>query len=483
MAFAPSPGDVIALIQFAWDLCNSCHAAPTELHRAQGKVLALCINLECSQESIVGKNTVKQSLKKSFGTLLNLCKSALKDVQAILLKYPGKEMSIMQRLKWTTSDKSDFDEAISYLEYLTTQLDKLLEKVDGLRAGQIEKAFDDTDDADAAVKQTLKGRQNLTPVQQQITKHYANFVAQERNTNPRKPKSSSYLECWTVTKATVSGVSKFDAEKDTRGQWKLREIAADFRASTLISTAAALAEDDRVKWILKGSRDAEKNPTNFDWKLVAARRQKCSFVVLGVTVDEQIMVILKRFDRNKPQKPKVSLPPAVGVTTKAPSLPPPGPDKKATSGQCKYWPNCSKPSCTYFHPLLRPSCFNGAICEAKGCRYTHPALDPTVKPCRNGTKCSTKGCHYAHRRAKLCRDYPNGCTKVNKGCPYVHKAMAACHSGSGCVTPGCKYTHPAIGMTCKNGAGCKDKGCRYGHGMVHCFYGKGCTRPTCTYGH
>ena len=465
MAFVPDPGQIFKVIQFGWELCQSCHAAPVELGRAEGKVLALCLNLGFSQTSILeakGPANKYKPLQSSLYKLLSLCNKALVDVKVVLQKYPDKEMSVFQKLKWSQFDKDEFNEALSYLEFLTTQLDKLLEKADNhLRAGQIEQELDKTNDADVAVNNTIKNRPNITPVHIQLSKDYSKLMAGERDKRPKKD-YGSYLECWTVLKVTVQGTTKFQADKDTRGQWKLREMAEDTKKS---KGSLALKNDDRVQWILKSSKDKEEDKAR-DWWFVAARLQRCNETVLGVEVEEQLMAIIKRSKKLKATKSTQEPVQNAGVTD------------KNQRPQCKLWPNCSLKDCDSLHPAIRPSCHYGLNCKTPGCRYTHPSID--ISPCQNTKACTTPNCKFSHATPSLCRTFLT-CSRAQ--CKFIHRTRSACRNGRICDTPACKYTHPAPTKRCWNEGKCGIIRCKYVHDSVQCRYGKGCTSPTCTFGH
>ena len=457
---APDPKLILDVIKFVYDLCQDCRAAPVEIRRAVGKLMALHLNLEFSQDSILERSK-DEKIHSKLEKFLNECVIALEDVKTVLQKYPDDKMSVWQKWRWSQLDKADFDEALSYLEFLTTQLDKLLEKADSyLRAGKIELELDKTDDV-AAVNNAIQTGAGFSPAQVQLSRGYAALLAGEREKRPKK-KSSSFLECWTVLKVNAQGTTKFQGDKDTRGQWKLKEMAQDTKKS---ETSLVLKNDDRVQWILKSSREKEKDKS-FEWRFVAARLQRCHETLIGVEVEEQVMVIIKRRDKQKAAKP-------VQQPTKNE-----GAVEKASEVQCKFWPNCPNKDCEYLHPALRPSCLYGLDCTTLGCKCTHPSTQ--ISPCQNGKSCTKLNCKLAHTSRKLCRYFP-ACAKAN--CKYLHVARIACRNGIICDTPACKYTHPAFTRRCWNGAKCAVKRCLYLHDMVPCQFEKGCTSPTCTFGH
>jgi nuclear polyadenylated RNA-binding protein NAB2 len=54
---------------------------------------------------------------------------------------------------------------------------------------------------------------------------------------------------------------------------------------------------------------------------------------------------------------------------------------------CKYWPNCTNPHCTFRHGM--PPCRNGADCTVADCKFTHLKTPCKFNPCLN-PKCPFK---------------------------------------------------------------------------------------------
>lgn len=70
----------------------------------------------------------------------------------------------------------------------------------------------------------------------------------------------------------------------------------------------------------------------------------------------------------------------------------PSPAQKTThqsDQDCKFFPNCTNPSCPFRHPTM-PMCRNGADCTREGCKFTHVNIPCRFNPCLNPT------CHYKH---------------------------------------------------------------------------------------
>lgn len=55
---------------------------------------------------------------------------------------------------------------------------------------------------------------------------------------------------------------------------------------------------------------------------------------------------------------------------------------------CKFYPNCTNPSCPFRHPDM-PACRNGADCTTAGCKFSHSKIECRYNPCLNA-KCVFK---------------------------------------------------------------------------------------------
>jgi hypothetical protein len=56
---------------------------------------------------------------------------------------------------------------------------------------------------------------------------------------------------------------------------------------------------------------------------------------------------------------------------------------------CKFYPNCTNPSCPFRHPDM-PACRNGADCTTPGCKFVHSKIMCRYNPCLNAN------CVYKH---------------------------------------------------------------------------------------
>lgn len=65
---------------------------------------------------------------------------------------------------------------------------------------------------------------------------------------------------------------------------------------------------------------------------------------------------------------------------------------KATQ-QCKFFPNCTNPTCPFEHPEM-PLCRNGADCTVPGCKFFHVQVACKFNPCLNPS------CPYKHEEGQ-----------------------------------------------------------------------------------
>ncbi len=63
----------------------------------------------------------------------------------------------------------------------------------------------------------------------------------------------------------------------------------------------------------------------------------------------------------------------------------PSPAQKAVhkaEQECKYYPNCTNPTCPFRHPT-KPPCRNGGDCSVPGCTFSHSKIVCKYNPCLN----------------------------------------------------------------------------------------------------
>ncbi|KAI9861429.1 MAG: hypothetical protein M1813_005326 [Trichoglossum hirsutum] len=146
---------------------------------------------------------------------------------------------------------------------------------------------------------TVKTGPGLNKRRDTLLGTYANSIveqqAADRNpsigitTNPPPVTTTSHLECWRIGTVTIAvGGSLSRPARLRRGQSQLREMARLFQEA---SGNAEYTRDGRVKSILKTRR--KSNP-GYEWRFVAARRDRRDVGGSGMTVYEQLVVLLSR---------------------------------------------------------------------------------------------------------------------------------------------------------------------------------------------
>ena len=102
------------------------------------------------------------------------------------------------------------------------------------------------------------------------------------------------LECWLIQ--IKSGDALFlkwqfsEKEIQPRGQWKLKEMAKQFK----ISESSKLNDnDDLVSWVVKDRQKTEDDP-DYLWRPHAAKIESKGSLALNMGIEKQAMVIIKR---------------------------------------------------------------------------------------------------------------------------------------------------------------------------------------------
>ena len=113
---------------------------------------------------------------------------------------------------------------------------------------------------------------------------------------PNRAKKPNFtLECWLIQRKSAQALfvtfELSEKESQSRGQWKLREMARQFNSSC--ETDKLNGSHDLVQWVLKDRKKKEESP-KFTWYPHAAKIERKGKVLLGMGVEEQAMVIIKR---------------------------------------------------------------------------------------------------------------------------------------------------------------------------------------------
>lgn len=108
---------------------------------------------------------------------------------------------------------------------------------------------------------------------------------------------------------------------------------------------------------------------------------------------------------------------------------------------CKFYPNCSKADCPFFH---RTKCTTFPLCRfGNNCAYLHPA-------CKFGSACSRVDCVFDHSAVLLKTKPPTPAVNTSDVCKFHPK----------CFNANCVFFHPKICMYSSN---CRNKACVFFH--------------------
>ena len=103
------------------------------------------------------------------------------------------------------------------------------------------------------------------------------------------------LECWLIQRKSAQALfvtfELSEKESQCRGQWKLREMAEQFNG--LCETDKLDNRHELVNWVLK-DRNKKEEDSDFRWYPHAAKIERKADLLLGMGIEEQAMVIIKR---------------------------------------------------------------------------------------------------------------------------------------------------------------------------------------------
>lgn len=132
----------------------------------------------------------------------------------------------------------------------------------------------------------------------------ANQATRSPFNNPAGSNRRKYfLECWLIQIKSADAMfvtfKRDIKEKQMRGQWKLEQMAKQFQSCSYISRLAN--DHDLVNWVLEDRRKAEQDP-DYTWQPFTAKIERKSSFFLGLGIEEQAMVIIKRQMTREAQK-------------------------------------------------------------------------------------------------------------------------------------------------------------------------------------
>lgn len=161
--------------------------------------------------------------------------------------------------------------------------------------------------------------------------------------------------------------------------------------SQVTKLCPSLAEgDDIVTYVVFLVNKSRKNKGEMKQSLEALFEEKTGEMIEWLWSDLREILPKTRKDRKELYKP-----------AKEPYQSPKEPNQSAKEDQeaqaetpekrrrCRYWPNCSKEDCPFFHPVSECPHFPGCKFGSK-CLMIHP-------DCKFGVKCRNPNCAFTHR--------------------------------------------------------------------------------------
>jgi hypothetical protein len=147
--------------------------------------------------------------------------------------------------------------------------------------------------------------------------------------------------------------------------------------SQVTKLCPSLAEgDDIVTYVVFLVNKSRKNKGEMKQSLEALFEEKTGEMIEWLWSDLKEALPKPRKDPKKPhQSPKDD-----------PEAPAETPEKRR---RCRYWPNCSKEDCPFFHPVSECPHFPGCKFGGK-CLMIHP-------DCKFGANCRNPNCAFTHR--------------------------------------------------------------------------------------
>ena len=324
----------------------------------------------------------------------------------------------------------------------------------------------------------------------------------------KKPKY--FLECWLIQ--IKSGQALFltfklsEKEQQTRGQWKLEEMASQFKS---FSTAPTLEDNhDLIQWVVK-DREKHEYDDDYTWSPYAAKVERKGSLYLGMGVEEQAMVIIRRqltakAQRKVDEEQMVTAAKRKASTRKAElekiereklqreTAKKDAAKRKANEATAKRKKekqekqrrleeeNAKLKAAIEKFEKEKQSKLGQKISQEGG---NHEVKAQTEKRSKSEEPKAKKEAiaEKPEKKEKQPRPEQGKAQKLES----VKMKEAANDSGTdcqyfpNCLSPSCKFRHPKMPM-CQYGPSCTVEGCRFTH--KHCKF-RPCIKPACSYRH
>ena len=308
------------------------------------------------------------------------------------------------------------------------------------------------------------------------------------------------LECWLIQ--IKSGQALFltfqlsEKEQQTRGQWKLEEMASQFKSS---STPPALKDDhDLVQWVVN-DRQKHEHDDDYTWCPYAAKVERKGSLYLGLGIEEQAMVIIrrqltakaqKRFDEeqmvaatkrkaelDKAEREKLQLEAAKRKGEEATAKR--KEEEKEKRRRLEDENMKLKAAIEKLEKEKQPK--SGQKTAQKG-GYDEVKAQ-TEKPSKSEEPKAKKEVVAKKPEKKEKQPRPEQGKAQELGSAKVEEAGndsgGDCKYFPNCANPSCKFRHPKMPM-CQYGSSCTVEGCQFTH--KHCT-SRPCIKPSCSYRH
>ena len=358
-----------------------------------------------------------------------------------------------------------------------------------------------------------KSADTLKPGKSSTDRRRASFGA------PAQKKAKHHLECWLIQ--IKSGQALFltfqlsEKEQQIRGQWKLEEMASQFKSS---STPHTLEDDhDLVQWVIK-DRKKHEHDDDYTWCPYAAKIERKGSLSLGFGVEEQAMVIIRRQLTAKAQKKLDEEQKIAAAKRKAESEK--AEKEKLQREAAKRKAESEKAEKEKLQREAAKRKEDEATAKAKKeekekrrrLEEENTKLKAAVeklekekqskldqKTAQEGRHDEVKGQPEKRSKSKEPKAKKEAIAKKpekkeNQPRPEQGKAQEAesvkvkeagndsgtdCKNFPNCLNPSCKFHHPKMPM-CQYGSSCTVEGCRFTH--KHCK-SRPCVKPACPYRH
>ncbi|TKA75710.1 hypothetical protein B0A49_01953 [Cryomyces minteri] len=283
-----SAGEIVMLVRLAWNIYDSCAAAPEDVAVVKEDVLMMASTLELVQEVAKPGSAMEQKLRVP----LRECERSLNHSRELLVKY--KVVGLWQSLTWWAGGKEDVEKVQKHLGVCTAQLTAHLVTL-GLVANQtvIEERL-----REKTVARTRDAKQPKKPDAKEEPKP-------ERKPEPKpesKPKqaatpSKPMMECWIITPNPTGFLQGWEKKREDLPQANLEKIVGSLKEPPKSNADRSLlkSDDERIIWLLnERNREQTRKDARYVWCSAAANSERQTTARLGFQIEEKVVAVIKR---------------------------------------------------------------------------------------------------------------------------------------------------------------------------------------------